>query len=63
MLDMEKQIAREPDRRKRYQMRRDAAGLVRINFYVPEDHVERFREEARKLCDERLRESGWEPRR
>ena len=63
MSDIEKQIALEPDRRKRYQMRRDAAGLVRINFYVPEDHVERFRKEARKLCDERLRASGWEPRR
>jgi hypothetical protein len=63
MIDIEKTIAREPDRRKRYQMRRDAAGLIRINFYVPADHAERFRQEARKLCDERLRECGWEPRR
>ena len=63
MIDIEKQIAKEPDRRRRYQMRRDAAGLTRINFYVPREHVERFRKEAQKLCDEKLRESGWEPRR
>ena len=63
MLDIEKQIEKEPDRRKRYQMRRDAAGLVRINFYVPREHVQDFRARAQGLCDRKLREYGWEPRR
>ena len=67
MIDIEKRIAREPSRRKRYQMRRAAAGLVRINFYVPEEHVEDFRARAQGLCDEKLKEygrkTGWVPRR
>jgi len=67
MIDIEKQIAQETSRRKRYQMRRAEAGLVRINFYVPMEHVKDFRARARELCDEKLKEygrkTGWVPRR
>jgi hypothetical protein len=59
MIDIEQ----EPDRRRRYQMRREAAGLVRVNVYVPKDQVEDFRAHAQALCDAHLRKSGWEPRR
>jgi hypothetical protein len=57
------EIEQEPDRRRRYQMRREAAGLVRVNVFVPQDQVEEFRARARELCDKHLRKSGWEPKR